>query len=81
MQGVLLQMATLSKAEALLEDLRSASWDAAVKDLDEVKAFAAKQVSSLSVFCATCHPLFVFACIHARACVRAFIHSVLCLFI
>ncbi len=38
------QMATLSKAEALLEDLRSASWDAAVKDLDDVKAFAAKQV-------------------------------------
>ena len=37
-------MATLDKAEALLEDLRSASWDAAVKDLDEVKAFAAKQV-------------------------------------
>ena len=40
-------MATLSKAEALLEDLRSASWDAAVKDLEDVKAFAAKQVSSL----------------------------------
>ena len=38
------QMATLDKAEALLEDLRSASWDAAVKDLDDVKAFAAKQV-------------------------------------
>ncbi len=37
-------MATLDKAEALLEDLRSASWDAAVKDLDDVKAFAAKQV-------------------------------------
>ena len=40
-----MQMATLDKAEALLEDLRSASWDAAVKDLDEVKSFAAKQVS------------------------------------
>ena len=37
------QMATLDKAEALLEDLRSASWDAAVKDLEDVKAFAAKQ--------------------------------------
>lgn len=37
-------MATLDKAEALLEDLRSASWDAAVKDLEDVKAFAAKQV-------------------------------------
>ena len=41
----LLQMATLDKAEALLEDLRSASWDAAVKDLDDIKDFAAKQVS------------------------------------
>lgn len=39
------QMATLDKAEALLEDLRSASWDAAVKDLEEVKAFATKQVN------------------------------------
>lgn len=38
-------MATLDKAEALLEDLRSASWDAAVKDLDDIKDFAAKQVS------------------------------------
>ena len=37
-------MATLDKAEALLEDLRSASWDAAVSDLEDVKAFAAKQV-------------------------------------
>lgn len=37
------KMATLDKAEALLEDLRSASWDAAVKDLEDVKAFAAKQ--------------------------------------
>lgn len=43
-QVVCVQMATLDKAEALLEDLRSASWDAAVKDLEEVKAFAAKQV-------------------------------------
>ena len=42
--AVTAQMATLDKAEALLEDLRSASWDAAVKDLDDVKAFAAKQV-------------------------------------
>lgn len=38
-------MATLDKAEALLEDLRSASWDAAVQDLDDVKKFAAEQVS------------------------------------
>lgn len=42
--GCGVQMATLDKAEALLEDLRSASWDAAVKDLEDVKAFAAKQV-------------------------------------
>ena len=44
MVSAFVQMATLDKAEALLEDLRSASWDAAVKDLDEVKSFAAKQV-------------------------------------
>lgn len=44
---ICVQMATLDKAEALLEDLRSASWDAAVKDLDDVKAFAAKQVCML----------------------------------
>lgn len=43
-EQVILQMATLDKAEALLEDLRSASWDAAVKDLDDIKQFAAKQV-------------------------------------
>ena len=30
-------MATLEKAEALLEDLRAASWDAAVRDLAEVE--------------------------------------------
>lgn len=41
----IVQMATLDKAEALLEDLRSSSWDAAVKDLDDVKQFAADQVS------------------------------------
>jgi len=34
------QMATLDKAEALLEELRAASWDAAVRDLAEVQAFA-----------------------------------------
>ena len=33
-------MATLEKAEALLEELRAASWDAAVRDLAEVQAFA-----------------------------------------
>lgn len=47
-----MQMATLDKAEALLEDLRSASWDAAVKDLEDVKAFAAKQVSQY--YCTPC---------------------------
>lgn len=44
-----LQMATLDKAEGLLENLRSASWDAAVKDLDDVKDFAAKQVRSTNL--------------------------------
>ena len=37
-------MATLEKAEALLEELRGASFDAAVKELDEVKAYAAEKV-------------------------------------
>lgn len=37
-------MATLEKAEALLEELRSASYDAAVRELEEVKAFAAAHV-------------------------------------
>lgn len=35
-----LQMATLVTAEALLEELRAASWDAALRDLSEVQAFA-----------------------------------------
>ena len=38
-------MATLEKAEGLLEELRGASYDAAVKDMDELKAFAADLVS------------------------------------
>lgn len=37
-------MATLAKAEALLEELRGASYDAAVKDLEETKAYAKAQV-------------------------------------
>lgn len=37
------KMATLEKAEELLEQLRSASYDAAVRDMEEVKAFAAEQ--------------------------------------
>jgi oligopeptidase A len=40
-------MATLEKAEGLLEELRGASYDAAVKDMEELKAFAAENVSSL----------------------------------
>lgn len=36
------KMATLSKAEGLLEELRAASYPAAKKDLDEVTAFAAE---------------------------------------
>ena len=38
-------MATLEKAEALLEELRGASYDAALKDMDELKAYAAELVS------------------------------------
>ncbi|EIE24885.1 peptidase M3 family protein [Coccomyxa subellipsoidea C-169] len=34
------KMATLDKAEGLLEELRGASYDAAVREMDEVKAFA-----------------------------------------
>ena len=41
------QMATLEKAEGLLEELRGASYDAAVKDMEELKAFAAENVRSL----------------------------------
>ena len=37
------QMATLDKAEALLDELRVASVEAARRDLDEVTAFAAEQ--------------------------------------
>ena len=36
-------MATLDKAEALLEELRVASVEAARRDLDKVAAFAAEQ--------------------------------------
>ncbi len=38
------QMATLDKAEALLEELRSASYDAALREMEEVKQFAAENV-------------------------------------
>ena len=38
-------MATLEKAEGLLEELRGASYDAAVKDMGELEAFAAEHVS------------------------------------
>jgi len=36
----LMQMATLDTAEALMEELRSASWDSAQADLKEVQQFA-----------------------------------------
>lgn len=36
-------MATLDKAEQLLEELRAAAYPAAQRDLDEVKAFAKEQ--------------------------------------
>ena len=42
-------MATLEKAEALLEELRGASYDAAVKELDDVRAFAADNVRTAGV--------------------------------
>ena len=38
------QMATLDTARALLDELRSASYQAAVKDHEELKKFVAEQV-------------------------------------
>lgn len=40
------KMATVSKAEELLEKIRAASWDAAVKDMEELKQFAKDQGAS-----------------------------------
>lgn len=40
------KMATLDQAEELLEELRVASYDAAVRDLEDIKAFAAEQGST-----------------------------------
>ncbi|KAL1810048.1 hypothetical protein ACET3Z_027038 [Daucus carota] len=37
------KMATVAKAEELLEKIRAASWDAAVKDMEELKQFAKDQ--------------------------------------
>ncbi|KAL1812383.1 hypothetical protein ACET3Z_022448 [Daucus carota] len=37
------KMATVAKAEELLEKLRAASWDAAVKDMEELKQFSKDQ--------------------------------------
>ncbi|KAG9140890.1 hypothetical protein Leryth_010425 [Lithospermum erythrorhizon] len=37
------KMATVDRAEELLEKLRSASWDAAVRDMEELKQFAKSQ--------------------------------------
>lgn len=41
-------MATLEKANALLGELRTASYKAALKDHDELKAFAREQVAARS---------------------------------
>ncbi|KAL3696251.1 hypothetical protein R1sor_010327 [Riccia sorocarpa] len=38
-----MKMATLERAEDLLEQLRSTSWDPALKDLEDLKAFAKEQ--------------------------------------
>ena len=40
------KMATLTSAEALLSQLRDASYDAAVQDLEDIKAFAAEKGST-----------------------------------
>ncbi|KAJ9540710.1 hypothetical protein OSB04_027216 [Centaurea solstitialis] len=40
------KMATVSKAEELLEKLRSASWNAAVQDMEDLKQFAKSQGAS-----------------------------------
>lgn len=40
MRPPVMQMATLEGAEALMEELRAASWDAAKADLAEVQRFA-----------------------------------------
>ncbi|KAL8117883.1 putative cytosolic oligopeptidase A [Apium graveolens] len=40
------KMATVAKAEELLEKIRAASWDAAVKDMEELKQFAKDQGAS-----------------------------------
>ncbi|KAL5556686.1 hypothetical protein UlMin_038922 [Ulmus minor] len=40
------KMATVEKAQELLEKLRSASWDAAVQDMEDLKDFAKKQGAS-----------------------------------
>ena len=43
-------MATLEKAEGLLEQLRGASHDAAVKDMEELRSFASENVSSPDIW-------------------------------
>ncbi|PPR80684.1 hypothetical protein GOBAR_AA40030 [Gossypium barbadense] len=40
------KMATVDKAEELLEKLRSASWDAAVQDVEELKSYSKSQGAS-----------------------------------
>ena len=66
-------MATLDKAEALLEELRVASVEAARRDLDEVAAFAAEQACNPYPIAypkplARCHMDEVAAFASAQAC-------------
>lgn len=49
--SALVQMATLEKAEGLLEQLRGASYDAAVKDMEELRQFASENVGTLDPLC------------------------------
>lgn len=56
-------MATLEKAEALLEELRSASYDAAARELEDVRAFAAANVRTHA-----CKHAALMACTSSAAC-------------
>jgi Zn-dependent oligopeptidase len=46
-----MQMATPEMAMALLEELRNASYATAWKELDDLRKFAAKQVSPVALSC------------------------------
>ena len=45
-----LQMATLEKARSLMSDLQSASYEAAVKDHEELKKFVQEQVAAAKLW-------------------------------